>query len=551
MEQNQRKPKGRTRYSTQESIVKELKRRNRNHLKLNAQAVIKDDRPLYRQGTNRFGCWKNAIEAAGISYAKIAEALPSPYPTETSVLIEIRRRKRKKKRLNVSAVLEEDRPLYRKAGKVFGSWEKAIEAAGFDYQKIALLHPFPLLSYEDVLAEIRQRGKRKQPLLAKELRSGSYAERSLYNLTSRKFGGWVNAVEAAGLKYPTVRHSSRSCYPTKDSVIKEIQSRKTKGLPLTTTTVQRGPTQNPALIQQGYSLFKSWQNAVEAAGINYPVQHPYPTKKSIIKEIQRRRKASLPLDVTSLIKGAGEQVDSALYSKGLKIFGSWSNALRNAGVKPHLVARSVHSSHVTKKMILKGIKDRHKKKLSFGTRILYTENHSLICQAKRQFGSWQAAVEAAGLNYSELSSRYRYPTRDAVIQGIIERINNEQPVSFTALISGTFPNTTLYNSGKRLFGGQWTYAVAVAWIQSSKIGRIALRTDLEPLILRQINRRANEGLSLVSDELMEGLEEEVALVKAAIGIFRHWPAALRAADVAWDGKGVAKFGRIKSQKRKR
>jgi len=70
-----------------------------------------------------------------------------------------------------------------------------------------------------------------------------------------------------------------------------------------------------------------------------------------------------------------------------------------------------------------------------------------------------------------------------------------------------------------------------------------MRPVLEDLILREIKRRGKEGLSLVSDELLKSSEKEAAIVSALRKIFGNWPAALRASDVAWDGKGSAKFSR--------
>jgi len=64
------------------------------------------------------------------------------------------------------------------------------------------------------------------------------------------------------------------------------------------------------------------------------------------------------------------------------------------------------------------------------------------------------------------------------------------------------------------------------------------------VILREIRRRGDEGLTLVADELLKSSEEEAALVSASRKIFGTWPTALRASDVAWDGKGLAKFARF-------
>ncbi len=72
---------------------------------------------------------------------------------------------------------------------------------------------------------------------------------------------------------------------------------------------------------------------------------------------------------------------------------------------------------------------------------------------------------------------------------------------------------------------------------------LSMKPTLERLILREIKRRCDAGLSLVSEDLTNGSEEEFAFLSTATRLFGNWKGALRSSDVAWDGRGLATTAR--------
>lgn len=106
----------------------------------------------------------------------------------------------------------------------------------------------------------------------------------------------------------------------------------------------------------------------------------------------------------------------ALHMAAVRLFGSFEEALKEAGLfttksKP----RKKHSKH-TKKSVIKEIKDLHKKGIDLSAGVTSRNRGYLHIQARRFFGtesfrtkrsSWDLAITAAGIDYSTVSKRYK------------------------------------------------------------------------------------------------------------------------------------------------
>src|SRR5687767_9236609 len=98
--------------------------------------VQKNNLRLLRAATRYFGSWKNAIEYAGLDYEQIRR-----YKVWTGerIVEQIRKYHREGRDLSWRHVSTElDPPLAAAAIRTnrFGTWEKALEAAGLDYEEI-------------------------------------------------------------------------------------------------------------------------------------------------------------------------------------------------------------------------------------------------------------------------------------------------------------------------------------------------------------------------------------------------------------------------------
>jgi len=78
----------------------------------------------------------------------------------------------------------------------------------------------------------------------------------VYAAADREFGGWKNAIEAAGLDYRTIR-KYRSW--TRQSVILEIQTVHAQGAPINSKAAQDG---NKPLYMAAIKRFRNWGQGV-------------------------------------------------------------------------------------------------------------------------------------------------------------------------------------------------------------------------------------------------------------------------------------------------
>ena len=85
-----------------------------------------------------FDSWGRAIQAAGLDSAGIVQ-WAQRFRTKADILRAIRRRKRARLPLQSTKVQkgpERDYGLHKASERLFGGWQKAVEAAGVDYSKI-------------------------------------------------------------------------------------------------------------------------------------------------------------------------------------------------------------------------------------------------------------------------------------------------------------------------------------------------------------------------------------------------------------------------------
>lgn len=88
--------------------------------------------------------------------------------------------------------------LYGAAVRYFGSWKKAVEAAGFDYKVICKRRQPGSWSKDQIIQTIKDLKQMNSSFVRK-------SNSALYNAALRNFGSWKNAIEAAGLDYIQIK----------------------------------------------------------------------------------------------------------------------------------------------------------------------------------------------------------------------------------------------------------------------------------------------------------------------------------------------------------
>lgn len=178
----------------------------------------------------------------------------------------------------------------------FGSWERAIEAAGFPYDAIKIR----ALKKDEVIAKMKELVATGDPILAVE------QESKLVAAANRHFGSWRDATAAAGgVAGPTKWTAER--------VVEAIRDEQEQGLPVNSVAMMK---RNKNLYAAGRRRFGTWASALEAA-----TGEPDP----IIKMIRSEKSRGLPVT-----ERAVRTRNAKLHAAAITRFRSWNGALHAA-----------------------------------------------------------------------------------------------------------------------------------------------------------------------------------------------------------------------------
>lgn len=168
-------------------IIREILRREASGLSLDLGAGDRVESSLYQAASRVFGSWRNAVMAAGISPGKAR--VHDPWPP-SRILASIRSLARRTRPLQPAEVKRRYEPLVTAARRHFGSWPKAVVAAGVDPEKLRRVARW---TKQRIIEAILTRALRGKPL-----NSSAVRPKSLVEVGARVFGSWESALEAAG-----------------------------------------------------------------------------------------------------------------------------------------------------------------------------------------------------------------------------------------------------------------------------------------------------------------------------------------------------------------
>lgn len=228
------------------------------------------------------------------------------------------------KEINSNAIQKNHMVLYGAAKRYFGSWGKAVIAAGFNYEAI---YKSSRRGWSKTIV-VHQIQVRKSE--GKSIRASKVIEEDggLYNAGIKYFGSWAKARLAAGF---TARDSHPRKKWGKDSIVKAILALHAKGCRLNVAAMLALP-EGRALLGAAQSYFGGWGPAIRAAGLNYSELRKYRTigwwtKKRILRKIRTLERGKMRLNVKTIRKE-----HPYLLHIAIKKFGSWSQAVEAAGI---------------------------------------------------------------------------------------------------------------------------------------------------------------------------------------------------------------------------
>jgi hypothetical protein len=163
---------------------------------------------------------------------------------------------------------------------------------------------------------------------------------------------------------------------TKKDVMDEIRRRAADGRPLNS-----GANRGDWLYSQALAKFGSWGAAVEAAGFTYADVRTRPmTEQEVIAALAGLAKTGEPLR-------AGDH--PRLHRGAVRHFGTWRGALRAAGCDP------ISGWKWTRARVLRALRAEVEAGRPMGANAMRRRDENLYMAARRSFGSWAAARDAA------------------------------------------------------------------------------------------------------------------------------------------------------------
>lgn len=196
-------------------------------------------------------------------------------------------------------------------------------------------------------------------------------------------------------------------------VLDEIKKWKAAGKPLYSHYMRQNFQE---LLAAGIRYFGSWRTAVETAGIAYDDVRKYRdwSKERIIAKVKELFSEGVDLSFRSMMLSKyAPMVYAAIRPNH---FGSWKNALAEAGLSPEEIYRYRSWDDDT---ILEEIRRLNEQGADLSSKKMDETANPLIATARRRFGNWGAAVEQAGLDYSQIRRRRRW-TKELIVSEIRE-----------------------------------------------------------------------------------------------------------------------------------
>lgn len=185
---------------------------------------------------------------------------------------------------------------------------------------------------------------------------------------------------------------------TKTAIVDCIRARHSSGKPINLRDIQR---QIPALYTCARREFGTWKAAIEAAGFNY--DQVICGEKWDADKVTRRIRCRNDQDET-LRPAETYRVDCALFAAACRYYGTWRAAVEAAGIDYDAV---MAYETWDRSKVLRYIHDRIQDNVSLRVVDVQSDDHALYGAACNYFGSWEKAIEAAGVDYREVCQFFR------------------------------------------------------------------------------------------------------------------------------------------------
>lgn len=447
--------------------------------------------------------------------------------------------------LNFAWSKEREKALNAQALLHFGSWDEALRRIGLDPAQIRLFRPTwrgrsPWRGADKaaILAELRRRHTAREPLSWKKIVHTQYGPAFL-NRATILFGTWGRALATAGLD-PFGGAKSPWRMANKAAILVEIRRRKHTAGSLRSKEIEKEKW-GQSLWLRAKGLFGCWNAALLAAGVEHeggPSQWAKADKADILAEIRRRKRTGESLRVTKILR---ERWGRALLDRSKKLFGSWNASLRRVGLEP--AKETSPWPKADRAAIVAEIRRRKRAGESLQTTKIESEKwgHPLMKRAKTLFGSWSAALLAAGVDLpAGLTSPWPKADKAEILAEIRQRHRARKSLRYSQVVAEKW-GSPLLKRAESLFGS-WTAALLKAGVDLPAGAFSPWPTADKAEILAEIRRRHRAGES-VRFSIVGRQQWGKPLLRRATILFGSWNDALRVAGISVTNRRLKRANR--------
>lgn len=433
---------------------------------------------------------------------RMRKHLKVPYiPRETvaeirnDLLEYVRRRGSRGREISMSEVREHDGTLLNQAGRVFGSWKRAVEACG-----LCTSSTIRFLDKESVAAAVRQCA----------IANGSISNAALWRqdpalpgAVQRQFGSIPAAARRLGLKY------GPRYLPWSDSMVREkIMERRSKGLSITSRAVQ---LEDGKLYGAACNHFGSWGAALESCGLDYSriSQRTVRSDEDLAREIRAWVACHGPLNCARML-----QTDSKLCSALQRRFGTFREAAQACGVE-----YAPRKTDWTPKLVQRRIRELKKSGHPLNAGAMRGKLSALLRAGMNLFGSWDKALEGAGINPATVRKQGRHDLIE-IARDLRAWVNRHGPLNYTRLRES---NSRLCSAVEEWIGTVGAAAKALNLPYESR------KTRWSKDLIRQRIRSLHSAGKPINAGAFRAVDS--GLVAAGIRHFGSWDGAITEAGI--------------------
>lgn len=230
----------------------------------------------------------------------------------------------------------------------------------------------------------------------------------------------------------------------KTSILRELKKLHRSGADLSYNALAK---KKQAILSAAAYHFGSYKGAVDKAGIDYAdvTRRPRWTKPRIIAVIKDAKRKGADLHWSSVTQRRDELGKAAFASLQPRLFGRWDRALHAAGLDADEV--SIYRSW-DRNSILFELRALHRDKEPMSSGQLQKSDPGLYAAAVRHFGSYQKALESAGIDPADVQQRRQW-TKESVTSALKKLAKKKKELS-GATVRQSDP--ALYGASVRLFG---------------------------------------------------------------------------------------------------